>query len=103
MRPKSTIQREERLTIRLFALEKQAILLASQKAGLVTSDFVRKACLEKHIKARLSQEELALYKLLIEYRNNFSRISNLIKEKKQFQAELAEVIQRIDEQLKKFA
>jgi hypothetical protein len=102
MRPKSPSHRNARLVFRLYSLEKKAIELAAEKTGLSLSDYIRRCCLEKTIHPRLSKEELDLYRLLVEYRNNFSRISNLIKEREDFTAALREVISSIDEHLKKF-
>lgn len=102
MRPKSTSHRNSRLVFRVYALEKKAIELAASKSGLSVSDYIRNACLGKTIQARLSEEEVNLYLLLAEYRSNFSRISNLMKERVDFTSELKEVIARVDHHLKKF-
>jgi uncharacterized protein (DUF1778 family) len=102
MRPKSSSHRNSRLVFRVYALEKRAIEVAAKKSGLSVSDYARRCCLEKSIQARLSQEEIELYRLLVEYRNNFSRISNLLKERGDFTAELKQVISNIDLHLKKF-
>ena len=102
MRPKSSSHRNARLVFRLYALEKKAIELAADKSGLSLSDYIRQCCLNKTIHTRLSQEEIDLYRLLVEYRNNFSRISNLFKERKDFSSDLKQVISSIDQHLKKF-
>ena len=102
MRPRSSCHRKVRLSVRVYSLEKSAIELAASHSGLVLSDYVRQCCLGKEIKERFSEEELGLYHLLVEYRNNFSRISNLIKEKQDFSSPLKELIDQLDKQLKKF-
>jgi hypothetical protein len=102
MRPKSSSLRNTRLVFRVYSLEKKAIELAAHKTGMKVSDYMRQCCLNKTIHARLSQEETDLYRLLVEYRNNFSRISNLIKEREDFTRDLKHVISSIDEHLKKF-
>lgn len=102
MRPKSSSHRNSRLVFRVYSLEKKAIELAADKSGLSVSDYARRCCLEKTIQARLSQQEIQLYTLLVEYRNNFSRISNLIKERADFTDELKQVISNIDLHLKNF-
>ncbi|MEM7055783.1 MAG: hypothetical protein AAF392_02785 [Bacteroidota bacterium] len=103
MRPKSSASRNERLTFRVYSLEKKAIELAADKSALRVSDYIRRACLGKTLKPRLTEEELALYRLLIEYRNNFSRISNLMKERHDFTKELQRLINNLDTHLKKFS
>lgn len=102
MRPKSSSHRNSRLVFRVYALEKKAIELAADKSGLSVSDYVRRCCLGKTIQSRLGKEEIELYRLLVEYRNNFSRISNLIKEREDFTGDLKHVISSIDQHLKKF-
>lgn len=102
MRPKSSSHRDSRLVFRVYAIEKKVIEIAAGKSGLGVSDYIRRSCLGKTIQARLSQEELDLYRLLVEYRNNFSRISNLIKEREDFTSDLKGLINNIDLHLKKF-
>lgn len=102
MRPKSSSHRNARLVFRVYALEKKAIELAASKSGLSLSDYVRRCCLGKTIQSRLSEEEVKIYQILVEYRNNFSRIGNLIKERQDFTSDLKNVIGSIDQHLKNF-
>jgi hypothetical protein len=102
MRPKSPALRNNRLVFRVYSLEKKAIELAAEKSGLGVSDYIRRSCLNQTIHARLSPEEQESYRLLVEYRNNFSRIGNLVKDKQDIYADLKEVIASIDKHLKKF-
>jgi len=102
MRPKSIAHRNARLVFRVYHLEKKAIELAADKSGLAVSDYIRRCSLGQTIRARLSAEEADLYRLLVEYRNNFTRISNLLKEREDITSELKEVIKNIDKNLKKF-
>ena len=102
MRRKSLIHRQFHLAFRVYALEKQAILLSAERSGLSVSDYMRRTCLGTVLTPRLSEEEVSLYRLLITYRNNFARISNLVRDRKEFTDELKNVIRRIDHHLKKF-
>ena len=102
MRPRSLIHRQFHLAFRVYALEKQAILLSAERSGLSVSDYMRRACLGTTLTSRLSEEEVSLYRMLITYRNNFARISTLVKERREFADELQDVIHRIDHHLKKF-
>ena len=102
MRPPSLVHRHERVVFRVYSLEKKAIALAAAKSGLSVSDYIRRTCLGKSLKARLTEEEISIYKLLIEYRNNFSRISNLVKANKDLTSELHQLIHSLDSHLKKF-
>ena len=98
----STIHRNQRIVFRVYSLEKKAIELAAQKSGLSVSDYARRVCLSQEIKTRLTDQEISFYKMLIEYRNNFSRISNLIKQNQDFTRELKSLIDRIDQHLQRF-
>lgn len=102
MRKKSAANRDSRLVMRVYYLEKRAIELAAQKSGLTFSEYLRRAALNQPLYYRLTKDELRLYELLVEYRRNFSRISNLIRVHKDFTPDLEEVINAIDQQLQKF-
>lgn len=100
MRPKVPVQRAERISFRLFSLEKKAINIAARRAGLCTSSFIRKICLKHYPKPKRSENQILLYKKLIEYRNNFAKIRDLILQNKNPQPELNNIIQQIDDHIK---
>ena len=103
MRPPSAVHRNDRLVFRLYSLEKKAIQLAARKSGLSVSDYARRACLDQALQARLTDEEISIYKMLIEYRNNFARISNLVRHNQNFANELQQLVMHIDNHLKRFS
>ena len=86
----------------MYALEKEAIELAAEKSDLKVSTYLRRCALGKPVYPRLTEDELKLHQLLVEYHNNFARISNLIRERKDFIPALQEVIGAINHQLQKF-
>ena len=98
----STIHRNQRIVFRVYSLEKKAIELAAQKSGLSVSDYARRVCLSQELKTRLTDEEVSIYKMLIEYRNNFARISNLVRHHQDFTQALKSLIDRIDQHLQRF-
>lgn len=104
-RPKQLVTRAEEVRVRVSALEKKALGLMAEKAGLSVSDYVRRAAFNQQMNVRFSPEELALYKQLHQFRNNFAAIANLIKAKSGTATLIAE-IQTLKEQmeahLKKF-
>jgi len=73
----------KRTTVRYTLSEYQKVKKKANEAGVSFSDFCRQITIEGFVQAiRLSHDmnEIRLFKnLLIEYRTNFSRISNLIK------------------------
>ena len=98
----SPIHRNQRIVFRVYSLEKKAIKLAARKSGLSVSDYIRRACLDQELKARLTDEEISIYKMLIEYRNNFARISNIIRHHQDFTQALRFLIDRLDKHLERF-
>jgi hypothetical protein len=73
----------KRTTVRYTESEYQIVKSKSGKAGLSFSDYCRQATIVGYIQAVAQPQDLneirLLKNLLIEYRTNFSRISNLIK------------------------
>jgi hypothetical protein len=73
----------KRTTIRYTASEYQKVKKKANEAGLSFSEFCRQITIQGFVQAiHLTHDmnEIRLFKnLLIEYRTNFSRISNLIK------------------------
>lgn len=69
------------IKFRLSNLEKKLIEKRAEKAGMKVSEYCRKTALGIEIKERLSVEEIEFYKMFVKFNNNFSFISNLIKNK----------------------
>lgn len=91
--------RDQFLKLRTSKLEKNIIKNKARKAGLSTSEFIRRVALEKEVKARLSKEEIESYTTLIKYKNNFKSISNFLRlgdvdKVKEKSLETAELINR---------
>jgi len=101
MRPKKVTHKSATLSIRLYPTEKIALKLLAKNCGLSLSDYLRKTGLDQKIKSRFTPEELSIYQMLVDYRNHFSRISNLIKDQLDFKKEVQLVIEKIDHHLNK--
>jgi hypothetical protein len=78
-RPKEIVTRSKVVPLRVTALEKEALTLMASKAGLSTSDYIRRAAFNQKVNLRFSAEELVLYKELHQFRNHFASIANLVK------------------------
>lgn len=70
-----------KIEFRISEDEKKLIKEQSEKSGLTVSEYCRRAALNKNITQIFSKEQEELYKNLIVYHNNFTRISNMIKNK----------------------
>ncbi len=80
-RPKQIVTRDIQVRVRFTPLEKKAVELMAERVGLSLSDYIRKAAFNQDIKTRFTPQELALYKELHSFRNNFAAISNILKGK----------------------
>lgn len=63
--------KKERIEIRVTKIEKKILEKKALKAGLKLSEYVRQCCLDKEIKATISEEERSLLKLLYELGADF--------------------------------
>jgi hypothetical protein len=55
--------------------------LKAKKAGLSLSEYCRSSAFENSIIKRLTEEQLVHYAMLVKYKNNFTRISNMFKKR----------------------
>ena len=83
---------------RTNSYEKKLIKIRAKKTGLSQSEFCKKAVLNFKITERLSEEQIALYKMLIKYHNNFKSIGNLYKHK---HPDINKVVLQTAEEIKK--
>lgn len=107
-RPIELVKRDERVVCRTTALEKKAIELMAEEAGLSTSDWVRKTAMNKTVKVRFSPEEVRYFKEMQTFHLYFTKISNLIKQdnREVTQAllkEIKETQMQMQQHLKKFS
>ncbi len=73
--------RNKILKLRVSTLEKRIITKKANQLGVSTSELIRAGALGYKIKSRLTREELEVFKMLTNYSLNFTRISNLVREK----------------------
>jgi predicted choloylglycine hydrolase len=71
--------KREYIQIRCSIYEKKLLKNRAAKAGISLSEYLRSTAFQKNIVERITQEQLECYQLLIQYKNNFSRISNMFK------------------------
>lgn len=73
--------RNKFIKIRVSKLEQRIITKKANQLGVSKSELIRAALLNYKVKSRLTQEELEIFKMLTNYSLNFTRISNLVREK----------------------
>lgn len=73
--------RNQFIKIRVSKLEQRIITKKANQIGVSTSELIRAATLNYKVKSRLSEDELKIFQMLTNYSLNFTRISNLVREK----------------------
>ena len=64
---------------RCSTYERNLLRVKARRAGLSLSEYCRRAAFDDRIIERLSEDQIAIYKMLVDYRNNFMRIGNMYK------------------------
>ena len=78
-RPPKQVKAEERITIRVTSFEKLAIGKKAEAVGLSSSEYCRRAALERHITPALTAEETEAYLTLKKFATDFARLRNAFK------------------------
>lgn len=67
------------IKFRCTVYEKKLLAIKAKQAGISLSKFCRDALMEKQLTERMSDEHITIYKMLVQYHNNFKRIGNMYK------------------------
>ncbi len=81
---------------RATPLEKKIVERKARDSGLTTANYVRDCALSRTIVQRLTDDEVSAYRGLVDLKLNFTRISNLIKERKGIAQEVREVVELVN-------
>ncbi len=73
--------KREHIQFRCSIYEKKILRLKAKRAGLSLSEYCRGSALGHSIIERLTPEQLEYYSMLVKYKNNFKRISNMFKKR----------------------
>ncbi len=73
--------KREYIQIRCSIYEKKLLQRRAARAGISLSEYIRSAAFERNIVERITPEQLEAYKMLIQYKNNFTRIGNMFKKR----------------------
>jgi len=66
---------------RCTTYEQKLLKVKARKAGLSLSEYCRRAAFDDRIIERLGEDQIAMYKMLVNYQNNFIRIGNMFKKR----------------------
>ena len=86
------------IKFRCSVYEKKLLQVKAKAAGLSLSAFCRKCLMDQQITARMSEEHINTYKMLVKYHNNFKRIGNMYKK---VNPKLSEEVNLVAEEIKK--
>ena len=73
--------KKEFVQFRCSIYEKKLLKIKAKKSGLSISEYCRRAAFDHRIVERLSDEQINVYKLLVQYQVNFKRIGNMYKKR----------------------
>lgn len=95
--------KNELVKFRCTLFEKKLLKIKSKRSGLSLSEYCRRVAYEKDITERLTDEQIAIYKNLIRYHNNFKSIGNLFRKKDpRLSRKVYELAETIQQHLQKF-
>ncbi|MEO2129049.1 MAG: mobilization protein MbpA [Christiangramia sp.] len=66
---------------RCSSYEKKLLLIKAKKSGLTLSEYCRRSAFGLDITERLSDDQIAIYKTLLQFHNNFKWIGNMFRKK----------------------
>ena len=69
------------IKFRCSIYEKKLLQKRAQRAGISLSEYCRSSAFENSVIERLTEEQLSHYKMLVKYKHNFTRISNMFKKR----------------------
>ncbi len=95
--------KREYIQIRCSIYEKKLLKKRAAKARISLSEYLRSTAFKINMVERITQEQLESYQLLIQYKNNFSRISNMFKKgNPRLAKEVQDLAEEIRSHLKNF-
>ncbi|MGW9684874.1 mobilization protein MbpA [Flagellimonas sp. 2504JD1-5] len=82
---------------RCTTYEQKLLKVKARKAGLSVSEYCRRAAFDDRIIERLTEDQIAMYKMFVDYQNNFIRIGNMFKKRN---PKLSEEVNQLAKEIK---
>jgi len=89
--------KREYIQIRCSIYEKKLLQRRAARAGISLSEFLRATAFDRTIVERISPEQLETYQLLVQYKNNFTRIGNMFRKR---DPKLAAAVEKLAEEIR---
>ena len=88
---------------RCSTFERNLLRVKARRSGLSLSEYCRRAAFNDRIIERLSEDQIDMYKMLVDYRNNFIRIGNMYKKNNpKLAGEVRQLAQEIRDHIQNF-
>ena len=78
---KTKIMKREYIQVRCSIYEKKLLQRRAARAGISLSEYIRATAFDKNIVERITPEQLETYQVMVQYKNNFTRIGNMFKKR----------------------
>ena len=85
------------IKFRCSIYEKKLLRKRAERAGLSLSEYCRSSAFGNPIIERLTEQQMAHYKMLVKYKNNFTRIGNMFKK---HNPKLASEVEKLAEEIR---
>ncbi len=86
------------IKFRCSIYEKKLLKKRAARAGISLSEYCRSSAFGNPVIERLTAEQMAHYKMLVKYKNNFTSIGNMFKKRN---PKLADDVAELAEQIRK--
>jgi len=73
--------KREYIQVRCSIYEKKLLQKRAARAGISLSEYIRATAFDKNIVERITPEQLETYQMMVQYKNNFTRIGNMFKKR----------------------
>ena len=95
--------KREYIQVRCSIYEKKLLQRRAARAGISLSEYIRASAFQRNIVERITPEQLEIYQMLVQYKNNFSRIVNMFKKRDpKLSGDVKNLAKEIREHLKNF-
>tara|TARA_B100001063_G_C16228370_1_gene295132 strand:- start:149 stop:445 length:297 start_codon:yes stop_codon:yes gene_type:complete len=95
--------KREYIQVRCSIYEKKLLQRRAARAGISLSEYIRGAAFDKNIVERITPEQVENYQMLVQYKNNFTRIGNMFRKRDpKLAREVEDLAREIRNHLKNF-
>ncbi|RKN82858.1 hypothetical protein D7Z94_03185 [Ulvibacterium marinum] len=86
------------IKFRCSIYQKKLLKKRAKRVGISLSEYCRSSAFGNNVIERLTEEQLECYRTLVQYKNNFTRISNMFKKRNPL---LAKEVENLAEEIRK--